>query len=135
MHGIYLHVLADALGSIGVIISSVLVKQYNLSIADPICSILISGLILLSARPLLEESISILLQRAPPVALAALPLASSVEGVVSLESRTWEYRGGEYISSVRLRVEEGVDEQRVLAQSTLQRVSIEIRKGNNNTLS
>lgn len=30
MHGIYLHILADALGSVGVIISSVLVKYYDL---------------------------------------------------------------------------------------------------------
>jgi solute carrier family 30 (zinc transporter), member 5/7 len=30
LYGIYLHILADALGSIGVIISSVLVKYYNL---------------------------------------------------------------------------------------------------------
>jgi len=53
VQGIYLHILADALGSIGVIFSSILIKYYNLIIADPICSAIISVLIVLSVVPLI----------------------------------------------------------------------------------
>lgn len=51
MYGVFLHVLADCLGSLGVIISSILVKYYGLYIADPICSFLISLMILASGIP------------------------------------------------------------------------------------
>ena len=54
LQGIYLHVLADALGSVGVIVSSVLVKFYGLQMADPICSALISVLIFASVVPLIK---------------------------------------------------------------------------------
>lgn len=53
LYGVFLHVLADALGSVGVIFSSVLVKYYDLYIADPICSFIISLMILGSVVPLL----------------------------------------------------------------------------------
>lgn len=51
MYGVFLHVLADTLGSVGVIFSSVLVKYYDMYIADPICSFIISLMILASGIP------------------------------------------------------------------------------------
>jgi len=53
VQGIYLHILADALGSIGVIFSSILIKYYDMKVSDPICSAIISILILLSVVPLI----------------------------------------------------------------------------------
>lgn len=43
--GVFLHILADALGSVGVIISSILIKTFGWMIADPICSMCIAALI------------------------------------------------------------------------------------------
>lgn len=43
--GVFLHILADTLGSIGVIVSALLMQNFGLMIADPICSILIAMLI------------------------------------------------------------------------------------------
>lgn len=43
--GVLLHIIADTLGSIGVIISALLMQKYDLMIADPICSMLIAILI------------------------------------------------------------------------------------------
>lgn len=43
--GVFLHILADTLGSIGVIASAILMQNFGLMIADPICSILIAMLI------------------------------------------------------------------------------------------
>lgn len=43
--GVFLHIVADTLGSVGVIISALLMQNYGLMIADPICSMLIAMLI------------------------------------------------------------------------------------------
>ena len=66
MHGVFLHVLADALGSVGVIISSLLIQYKGWYIADPVCSFCISVLIFLSVLPLLKSTASSLLLRVPP---------------------------------------------------------------------
>jgi zinc transporter 5/7 len=65
MHGMFLHVLADTLGSVGVIVSSFLIRNFGWTISDPICSIFISVTILASCMPLLKSSAFILLQRVP----------------------------------------------------------------------
>ncbi|SMN20885.1 similar to Saccharomyces cerevisiae YDR205W MSC2 Member of the cation diffusion facilitator family, localizes to the endoplasmic reticulum and nucleus [Maudiozyma saulgeensis] len=56
MRGIFLHILADTLGSVGVIVSTLLIKLTNLHIFDPIASIMIASLILLSSLPLLKST-------------------------------------------------------------------------------
>lgn len=65
MHGIFLHVLADALGSVGVITSSLLIQYKGWFIADPICSFFISVLIFLSVVPLLKSTATSLMLRVP----------------------------------------------------------------------
>ena len=54
MKGIFLHILADTLGSVGVVISTLLIKLTGWHIFDPIASIMIATLILLSSIPLLK---------------------------------------------------------------------------------
>ncbi|RXN20467.1 zinc transporter 7 [Labeo rohita] len=73
LQGVFLHIVADTLGSVGVIISAILMQKYDLMIADPICSMLIALLIGVSVVPLLRESIGILMQRTPPSLDHALP--------------------------------------------------------------
>jgi zinc transporter 5/7 len=63
--GIFLHILADTMGSVGVIISSLLIRFFGWHIADPICSMIIAILISLSVIPLLRDSAGILMQRQP----------------------------------------------------------------------
>ena len=46
----FLHILADTLGSVGVIISAILMHMFGWMIADPICSIFIAVMIALSVR-------------------------------------------------------------------------------------
>lgn len=65
MQGVFLHVLADTMGSVGVIISSLLILQFGWYVADPICSMFISILILISILPLLKDSAEILLLATP----------------------------------------------------------------------
>lgn len=64
--GVFLHVLADTLGSVGVIISTILIRQFGWLIADPICSLFIATLIFLSVIPLMKDACEVLLLRSPP---------------------------------------------------------------------
>lgn len=70
--GVFLHVLADTMGSVGVIVSSLLIENFGWYIADPICSMLIATLIFMSVIPLLKNSAYVLLLRVPPKALKEL---------------------------------------------------------------
>lgn len=56
MQGIFLHILADALGSVAVIISTLLTKYYGWSGWDPIASCIIAILIFFSAIPLVKSA-------------------------------------------------------------------------------
>ncbi|KAF2739445.1 hypothetical protein EJ04DRAFT_484271 [Polyplosphaeria fusca] len=56
MHGIFLHIMADALGSVAVIISTLLAKFYGWSGWDPIASCIIAVLIFGSAVPLVKSA-------------------------------------------------------------------------------
>jgi len=67
VYGFFLHILADALGSVGVIISSLLIHYKGLYIADPICSVIISILIFVSVIPLIMSSGSTLLLKNPSI--------------------------------------------------------------------
>jgi zinc transporter 5/7 len=66
MHGIYLHVLADTLGSAAVIVSTILTHFWKWSGWDPLASFLIAVLILLSSLPLVKSSARRLLLTIPP---------------------------------------------------------------------
>lgn len=63
--GVFLHVLADTLGSVGVIISTLLIENFGWKIADPICSLFIACLIFMSVVPLVRETSLILLLHTP----------------------------------------------------------------------
>ncbi|NOT08922.1 MAG: cation transporter [Gemmatimonadales bacterium] len=63
--GAYLHVLGDALGSVGALGAAVLIRFTGWTVADPIVSILLSLLILVGAWRLLKESTDVLLEAVP----------------------------------------------------------------------
>ncbi|CAH8466593.1 unnamed protein product [Heterobilharzia americana] len=65
LRGVYLHVLADTLGSVSVIFSSFLVSTYGWNIADPICSMFIACVIGYSAMPLLNDTLGLLTLKVP----------------------------------------------------------------------
>jgi cation diffusion facilitator family transporter len=65
IRGIFLHVLADTLGSVGVIISSLLIYFFDLPIFDAICSLFIAILIFVAVYPLITSTTKILLLQTP----------------------------------------------------------------------
>lgn len=62
LQGVFLHVLADALGSVAVIVSSIAIDWGGYYIADPICCFVISILILMSVIPLIKQTFRVLSQ-------------------------------------------------------------------------
>ncbi|XP_028443038.1 zinc transporter 7 [Perca flavescens] len=122
LQGVLLHIIADTLGSVGVIISALLMQKYDLMIADPICSMLISLLIGVSVVPLLRESIGILMQRTPPSLDHALPecyqRVQQLQGVYNLQDpHFWTLCSDVYIGTLKLLVAPDADTRWVLSQT------------------
>ena len=65
VRGAWLHVLTDALGSVGAIVASVLIWAFGWNWADPVTSALIGLLVIVSSWRLLAESVSVLMESAP----------------------------------------------------------------------
>ena len=65
MHGIFLHILADTLGSVAVVISTLLVHYSGWAGYDPLASCLIAILIFASAVPLVSSTAKSLLLTLP----------------------------------------------------------------------
>lgn len=65
MHGAWLHVLTDALGSMGAIVAGGLIWLFGWYWADPAASVIIALLVLYSAWALLRETVAVLMEGAP----------------------------------------------------------------------
>ncbi|MGM9988085.1 MAG: cation diffusion facilitator family transporter [Bacillaceae bacterium] len=61
----YLHVIGDLLGSVGAIVAALLMIYFDLAIADPIASILVAILVLISGWRVFKETVHILLEGTP----------------------------------------------------------------------
>ena len=73
----FLHVLADALGSVGVIVSTLLVEWYGWTWADPLAATCAAALVLQSAAAPLAQAAEVLAQAVPS---AAAPAAKRAGG-------------------------------------------------------
>ena len=67
IRGAYLHVLTDALGSAGVVISSTVIYFTGLNIVDPITAVVIGLLVTYPAYALVGQSLTILMEGNPTV--------------------------------------------------------------------
>jgi len=65
LEGVLRHSAADALGSLGVVLAGVFVLLGGSPIVDPIVSLAIAGLILLSSWRLIAEPVGVLMEAAP----------------------------------------------------------------------
>ncbi|KAJ2733989.1 hypothetical protein IW152_002645 [Coemansia sp. BCRC 34962] len=75
MQGVFLHVMADTLGSVGVIISTLLIQWFGWTGFDPLASMAIAALIFASVVPLVRDSMHMLLLRLPDDAQAGVQLS------------------------------------------------------------
>jgi cobalt-zinc-cadmium efflux system protein len=65
VHSAFLHVLADTMGSVGTIAAGIIMLLTGWYLADPIISVLIGFLILLSSWRVLKESVMVLMEGTP----------------------------------------------------------------------
>jgi cobalt-zinc-cadmium efflux system protein len=65
LEGAFLHMLADTLGSAGAVVAGVVILTTGWMPADPLASVVISGLILWSGIGLLRRTLAILIQATP----------------------------------------------------------------------
>lgn len=121
MQGVFLHVVADTMGSVGVIVSSVLIEQFGFFIADPLCSLFIAVLIFLSVLPLLQESSQVLLLRTPgdldKTLGSAFNKILSLDGVLSYrDPHFWRHSSDSIVGVIHVQVAPSANEQRIIQQ-------------------
>ncbi|RUS29484.1 cation efflux family-domain-containing protein [Jimgerdemannia flammicorona] len=121
MQGVFLHILADTLGSVGVIISTILIQIFGWTGFDPIASMFIATLIFLSVLPLIRDSAAVLmLSLNADQALhidQALHEVLHVQGVLSYTvPRFWPNEAETIVASIHVQVSHDADAQLVREQ-------------------
>ena len=119
MTGIYLHILADTLGSVGVIVSSLLIKYFGWTKSDAICSIVISILILMSVFPFLYKNTLILLSKIPSKSYRkftnAINQIKDRNDVLNVDKvRFWSFTDAQTVATMQIIAEADANSQTIL---------------------
>ena len=117
LRGAFLHVVSDALGSVGAIAAGLIMLLTGWYVADPVISILIGLLILHSSWNLVKESLSVLMQAVPKgIRLEDVQQAlEGVEGVSKVHDlHVWAVTSDIFTLSAHAVVENGGDFHQVL---------------------
>lgn len=97
LHGAWLHVIADALGSVAAIVAGALILVFGWSAADSLSSALIALIIIFGSWQLIRESVNVLLEGTPShINLVALEDAMlKTEGVQAVHDlHVWTITSG-----------------------------------------
>lgn len=117
MRGAFLHILGDALGSVGAIVAGLVIWQWGWTIADPIISVLMCLLILYSSWQLIRESVNILLEGTPPhiSTRAVVESMHEVPGVIDVHDlHIWTITSGKDALSAHVTLEPGAPHRSTL---------------------
>ncbi|KAI0731248.1 cation efflux protein [Earliella scabrosa] len=108
MRGVFLHVLADTLGSVGVIVSTLLIEWYGWTGFDPIASLFIAVLIAGSVIPLVIDTGKVLaldLDSREKSIRNALTELAPIEGVASYSApRFWPKDSSSIIGTIHIQL-------------------------------
>ena len=119
VEGAFLHLLADALGSVAAIVVGVALFYTDLFVLDPLFAVLVAGLVLYSAKDLLAESLNILLQGTPDdVAVEEVTrYLATLAGVEAVHDvHVWALDSTHTALSAHVVVEDGTDPDDVLSR-------------------
>ena len=119
VHGVWLHVMADALGSVGAIVSGLCVTLWGWHRADSVASLIIASLVLYSAWRLLQEAVAVLMQAVPRgVDLADVETAlASVPGVAAVHDlHIWSLTRERAVMSAHLTLHGEADRGAVMSE-------------------
>jgi cobalt-zinc-cadmium efflux system protein len=117
MRGAFLHVVSDAIGSVGAIAAGAIMLTTGWYLADPLISIFISALILFSSWSLVKDSLSVLMQAVPKgIRLQEVrETIEAVEGVNEVHDlHVWAVTSDIFTLSAHAVVETGGDFHEVL---------------------
>jgi cobalt-zinc-cadmium efflux system protein len=121
--GARLHVIGDLLGSLGAVIAALVVRYLGWLPADPLVSLFVSALILVSAWSLLRRSAHILLEGTPE-GIEPLLVAETVQresGVRNVHHvHVWQLAGGRRMATLHARLDPQMEPAGALA--AMQRV-------------
>ncbi|MGH9339338.1 MAG: cation diffusion facilitator family transporter [Acidobacteriota bacterium] len=130
LRGAFVHVVGDILGSLGAISAGIMMLVWGAYWADPLISVFVSGLILVSAWRLVRDSVSVLLEGTPAhinVAVMEKELCT-VPGVESVHDlHVWTLTSGVHAMTCHAVVESATSHHSVLEQlSTISRKRFDI---------
>lgn len=120
VRGALVHMLADALGSLGALVAGVAMTFFGWTAADAVVSLLIGAMVLWGAWGILRDSTRVLLDFAPPglgqdVLLRAL---ERVEGIASVHDvHVWSLGGGQTTVTAHIVACEGATPYDVLRRA------------------
>lgn len=116
----YLHVLGDALGSVGAIIAGIVMLLFGWYIADPIISVIVALLILRSAWGVISHSFHILMEGTPPsVNQEEVKNAlESIQGVIDVHDlHIWTITSGLHSLTCHILVKDDQPSQTILQEA------------------
>lgn len=116
----YLHVIGDALGSVGAIVAGMFMLTFDWYIADPIISVAVAVLILRSGWGVLSHSVHILMEGTPHGIdhHEIVRVLAEIEGVDDVHDvHCWTITSGMNAFSCHLLIREEADSQAVLRQA------------------
>jgi len=116
----YLHVMADALGSVGAIIAGGFMLLFGWYVADPIISVVVSLLILKSAWSVVKNAVNILMEGTPITVDAdkVKQTLKEIKGVKDVHDlHIWTITSGLDSLTCHLLVDKSIDHQEVLKKS------------------
>ena len=114
----YLHVLGDALGSVGALLAGALMYFYGWYVADPIVSVAVALLILRGAWGVVSQSLHILMEGTPTGSNIEAMVASleTIPGVCNVHDvHVWTVTSGYDVFSCHLVVSKGTNITKVVA--------------------
>ncbi|MGD6802943.1 cation diffusion facilitator family transporter [Rossellomorea aquimaris] len=116
----YLHVLGDALGSVGAIIAGAIMLWFDWYWADPLISVLVALLILKSAWGIITHTVHILMEGVP----AGIDVQKvrrtleSIEGICNVHDlHIWTITSGMNSLSCHILIEDEEDDQEILQKA------------------
>ncbi|UTH14130.1 cation diffusion facilitator family transporter [Macrococcus equipercicus] len=110
----FLHVIGDLLGSVGAIIAALLIMFFNLGIADPIASIIVALLVLVSGFRVTRDAVHILMEGTPANVDIdeVISTINEVDGVIALHDlHIWSITSGQNALSCHVVVDGGMTVQ------------------------
>lgn len=117
IRGAYLHVLGDLLGSVGAIVAGAVILLTGWTPVDPLVSVAIAGLIVISGWRLVRESVDVLLEGTPGhISLAEVEAKiAEIPGVVEVHDlHVWTVTSGVVAMSGHAVVPDAESSQHVL---------------------